>query len=47
MWAKEIKSGSWLEEEMSDLKINHITSEVGWKSGINSVQNKCTGSLKM
>jgi hypothetical protein len=26
---KEIKSGSWLEEEMSDLRINHITSEVG------------------
>jgi hypothetical protein len=47
LWAKEIKSGSRLEEEMSDLRINHITSKDGWKSGINSIQNKCTGSLKM
>jgi hypothetical protein len=29
MWAKEIESGSWSEEEMSDLRVNHITSEVG------------------
>jgi hypothetical protein len=25
----------------------HITSEVGWKSGINSRQRGCTGMLKM
>jgi hypothetical protein len=25
----------------------YITSEIGWKSGINSRQRECTGSLKM
>jgi hypothetical protein len=24
-----------------------ITSEIGWKSGISSRKNECTGSLKM
>jgi hypothetical protein len=25
----------------------HITSKVGWRSGINSRQRGCTGTLKM
>jgi hypothetical protein len=28
-------------------KDNYVTSEVGWKSGISSKQNECTGSLKI
>jgi hypothetical protein len=36
------KRNVWSEE-----KDNYVTSEVGWKSGISSKQNECTGSLKM
>jgi hypothetical protein len=36
-----------IEREMSDPKVDYITSEVGRKSGINSAQNRCTGSLKI
>jgi hypothetical protein len=32
---------------MSDPRDNYITYEDGWKSGINSAQNECTGSLKI
>jgi hypothetical protein len=36
------KGNIWSGEKDHD-----VTSEVGWKSGINSKQNKCTGSLKI
>jgi hypothetical protein len=31
----------------SDEKDHDVTSEVGWKSGISSKQNECTGTLKV
>jgi hypothetical protein len=44
---KKMKVKIMIKEDMSDLKVHCITSEVGKKSGINSAQNTWTGSLKI
>jgi hypothetical protein len=44
---KKMKVRIMIKEDMSDSKVHYITSEVGRKSGINSAQNECTGSLKI
>jgi hypothetical protein len=40
------QGGVWLRTNVRK-KNEHITSEVGWKSGINSRQKGCTGLLKI
>jgi hypothetical protein len=44
---KKMEVGIMIKEDMSDPKVHYITSEVGRKSGINSAQNTCIGSLKI